>query len=42
MRLRHWAWIFAGLAAWAALVLLWATTPSVCELPAARGSAHCR
>lgn len=34
MSLRHWLWIAAGLAAWAGLVVLWATTPSICDVPA--------
>lgn len=42
MTRQHWVWITTGLAAWAGLVILWASTPSVCELPATHGSEHCR
>lgn len=42
MTVKHWLWVAAALLTWAGVVVLWATTPSVCELPAARGSAHCR
>jgi hypothetical protein len=41
MAARHWRWIAAGLAAWAALTVLWATTPSICSFPAAHTSDHC-
>jgi hypothetical protein len=39
---RHWTLLAAGLLTWAALVVLWAATPSVCTLPETAGSPHCR
>lgn len=41
MTLRHWLWILAGLLTWAALVILWSTSPDICDQPQARTSHHC-
>lgn len=41
MTRRHWAWITAGLLAWAVLAVLWATSPDICGLPEAQTSHHC-
>lgn len=38
---RRWFWVLLGLAVWTGIVVLWATTPDVCSIPAAQGSAHC-
>jgi 4-amino-4-deoxy-L-arabinose transferase-like glycosyltransferase len=39
---RRWVWVLVGLVAWALLVLLWATTPSICSLPETHDTAHCQ
>jgi hypothetical protein len=42
MTLRHWLWVAAGLAAWAVLVVLWATGPHDCTVPDDHGRVMCR
>jgi hypothetical protein len=42
VRVRHWLWIAAGLACWAAVVVLWTTGPYDCHAPDETGKVVCK